>query len=82
MERFVTKGRGPNRRVIHLKGRTKNVKKWHKRCRLGYHWANGRCVRNPLKMHTTRIERTTRYGWDKGPVATKEKKVVEEIKDG
>ena len=82
MKRFITKGRGPNRRVIPLRGRKKKVPKGHKRCRLGYHWANGHCVRNSNRLRPTRIERTIKFGWDKGPVATRETKVVEEIKNG
>ena len=82
MVSYITKGRGPNRRVIPIKDRGERVTTGKIKCRPGYHRVNGRCVRSPLKMRTTRIEHTTKIGWENGPVVTKEKKVVEEIKDG
>lgn len=44
----------------------------------GRHWVEGHCADDPSKMSTTRIEKTTRYGWDRGPVYIKEKRTTEE----
>ena len=82
MVRFITKGRGPNRRVIPIKSGQKRIPPGQLECRPGYHRVNGRCVRNSGRSRITRVERTTKVGWEKGPVAIRETKVIKEIKNG
>lgn len=48
---------------------------------LGKHWVDGHCASDADSMKTTRIEKTTTKGWNRGPIYIKEKRVVEEPKD-
>ena len=54
----------------------------HKRCPRGYRWVRDHCEKKVLRTGVTRIETTTKFGWQNGPIATREKKVVEEVKNG
>ena len=47
----------------------------------GTHWVRGHCADDPNRMRTTRVEKTTSYGWDRGPFIKKETRTIKERKD-